>query len=119
VFVPFGEMSCNNARTGIVGITVIAGLIVLGFLYTRPGHAQTPAVAGPQEFDIASVKLNKSAADSSSTAFARGGAFTARNATLRGVIQEAYDLKDDRLLGGPDWVGYERYDIIAKPESRK
>lgn len=43
--------------------------------------------------------------------------FTARNATLRGVIQEAYDLKDDGLLGGPDWVGSERYDINAKPES--
>jgi uncharacterized protein (TIGR03435 family) len=110
-------MSSNNARIGIVGISVIPGLIALGFLYTSPGHTQTLAVADPGTFDVASVKLNKSAADSSSTTFAPGGMFTAHNATLRGVIQEAYDLKDDRLLGGPDWVGSERYDIDAKSES--
>jgi hypothetical protein len=48
-------MNSNNARTGIVGISVIPGLIALGFLYISPGHTQTPAVAGPGAFDVASV----------------------------------------------------------------
>jgi uncharacterized protein (TIGR03435 family) len=88
-----------------------------GLLYPRLFQAQTLPDAGTPAFDVASVKLNRSFGDTSSTVFARNGAFTARNATLRGVIQEAYDLKDDRLLGGPDWVGSEKYDITAKPES--
>ncbi len=74
-------------------------------------------VARSAVFDVASVKLNRSAADSSSTGFGRGGTFTARNATVRGLIEEAYVLKDDRLFGGPDWVGTAGYDVNAKPEA--
>jgi uncharacterized protein (TIGR03435 family) len=63
------------------------------------------------------VKLNKSGDPSSGTAFSHGGAFTAKNAAVRGLIQEAYRLKDDRILGGPGWLDAERYDIIAKPSA--
>jgi uncharacterized protein (TIGR03435 family) len=93
------------------------GRIGIGMLNAPLSLAQAPDSGGPsQSFDAASIKLDRSATDFSSTAFSRGGSFTARAATVRGLIEEAYRLKDDRLVGGPDWVGSETYDIIAKPE---
>ena len=100
----------------LAGIAVTAWPNGLGFLNARPGPAQKSGTGSPQAFDVASVKVDRSFRASSSTAFGPGGSFTARGATLRGVIQEAYRVKDDRLVGGPDWTGNERYDMVAKPE---
>lgn len=98
------------------GIAVAAWPIGLGLLNAGLGLAQTSGTESPQAFDVASVKVDLSFSDSSSTSFGPGGSFTARGATLRGVIQEAYQVKDARLVGGPDWAGNERYDIVAKPD---
>lgn len=100
----------------VAGIAGTACPIRLDLLNARLGLAQTSGTGNPQAFDVASVKVDRSFSDSSSTSFGPGGSFTARGATLRGVIQEAYQVKDERLVGGPDWVGNERYDIVAKPE---
>jgi uncharacterized protein (TIGR03435 family) len=45
-----------------------------------------------------------------------GDRFTAANATLRDLIGFAYGIEHARLLGGPDWIGVERFDIDAKTE---
>jgi uncharacterized protein (TIGR03435 family) len=42
--------------------------------------------------------------------------FMATNFTLHKLIQRAYDVQDDQILGGPDWVNSEGYDIDAKVE---
>jgi uncharacterized protein (TIGR03435 family) len=98
-------------------LLVIALVAASSFVHPPHLQAQALPVERPPAFDVASVKLNRSADDSSSSAFASGGAFNARNATVRGVIQEAYQLKDGNLLGVPGWADSERYDIAAKPES--
>jgi len=45
-----------------------------------------------------------------------GGRFTATNVPLRMLIRNAYQLQDSQLVGGPDWMNDERYDINAKAE---
>jgi uncharacterized protein (TIGR03435 family) len=40
----------------------------------------------------------------------------ATNVTLHGLIRRAYDVQDDQILGGPDWLNSEGYDIDAKLE---
>jgi uncharacterized protein (TIGR03435 family) len=67
-------------------------------------------LAKPQSFDVASIRLNPESSD-------RGmhrtpGRLTA-TASVRALISIASDLPEGQIVGGPDWVGSLRYDIIA------
>ena len=42
---------------------------------------------------------------------------SAKNVTLAYVVQLAYDVRAFQLLGSPDWLTSDRFDIEAKPES--
>jgi uncharacterized protein (TIGR03435 family) len=81
-------------------------------------------------FEVATIKKNVSAQDAVSgrvgVAYKPGGRIIATNATLRLLIQFAYavhdsqnhslPLKASQVVGGPDWIDSEGYDIEAKPE---
>jgi uncharacterized protein (TIGR03435 family) len=85
--------------------------------------AYTIVCAYPQsatEFDVASVKQNKSGGMGAS---ARGGSInlsgaeiTMQNVTLWKIIGVAYGFGEDKdyALTGPEWIKSERYDISAK-----
>jgi uncharacterized protein (TIGR03435 family) len=45
-----------------------------------------------------------------------GGRVSMSGVTLRLLIEQAYGVKDYQIVGGPSWLGSERYDITAKPE---
>jgi uncharacterized protein (TIGR03435 family) len=45
-----------------------------------------------------------------------GGRFTATNVALRMLIRTAYQLQDFQIVGGPDWITSERFDIVAKAD---
>ena len=69
-----------------------------------------------QEFEVVSVKPNKSGANSSSTT-SDPGRLTATNVSLRSLIAMAYGLKNYQLEG-PDWLADVKFDIAAKfPEA--
>ncbi len=38
------------------------------------------------------------------------GSLVARNITLKGLIEVAYDVNDFQVLKGPDWINSDRYD---------
>ena len=44
----------------------------------------------------------------------KGDRLMATNFTLRHLIQVAYGVPDDQILGGPDWLNTEGYDVDAK-----
>jgi uncharacterized protein (TIGR03435 family) len=46
-----------------------------------------------------------------------GGRFTATQATLRDLIRRAYDVQDNRVTGGPAWMGSDRFDVTAAAEA--
>jgi uncharacterized protein (TIGR03435 family) len=73
-----------------------------------------PAVDGlpPVAFEVTSVKLNKSG-DPFISISTNAGRFTATNFPLRLLIQNAFRLQPNQLVGGPDWLG-DRYDIVGK-----
>jgi uncharacterized protein (TIGR03435 family) len=73
---------------------------------------QTAPLAKPV-FEAASIKLDPGAdgADSDSTP----GLLRAQM-TLKRFIAYAYDVRDFQVVGGPNWIGLDHYDIIAKLE---
>jgi uncharacterized protein (TIGR03435 family) len=69
-----------------------------------------------QEFEVVSVKPNKSASNGSHT-HSDQGRMTATNVSLKSLIMRAYALKDYQVEG-PDWLPSERFDVVAKfPEA--
>jgi uncharacterized protein (TIGR03435 family) len=100
-------MGWQMTRTPSGKCFVCTGFLVIWSAITPPG-----AVA--QEFDVASVKANKSGVFASSLERS-GGQLTLRNAPLRECIELAYGILDKHYaLSGPGWLDSDRYDIVAK-----
>src|SRR4051812_34898214 len=50
---------------------------------------------------------------------ARGGRYEIKTATMLDLVRMAHGFDADKILGGPNWLELDRYDMIAKlpPES--
>ena len=82
------------------------------FLQASVGVALSLGPAVGQSFEAASIKLNTSGSNNSSTHTTRGE-LTAENVTLRRLIERAYVVADDALFG-PEWLGDNHFDIVAR-----
>jgi len=91
----------------------VALFLVTGILNAPRSQGQSPA--GRPEFEVASVKRNLSGVRGQRGPFTSSpGTFTLQNAPLRGLILNAYSVTAQHLVGGPDWVASDAYDINAK-----
>src|SRR5437764_13485953 len=78
-------------------------------------RAQSPAAPTPSPaFEVASVKTNNSGARFQMFPRLEGEHVTATNTPLRSLIQVAYNVGSDLLVGGPSSIYTERFDITAK-----
>lgn len=76
--------------------------------------AQVQTLTGaPPRFEVISVKQNVSGSTASSMSGNKGNRFTARNVPLRFLILNAYELRDNQLIGAPDWTRDKAYDVIG------
>jgi uncharacterized protein (TIGR03435 family) len=74
--------------------------------------APAPAAA----FEVSAVKASKAGSDGSDSDF-ENGRFTATNCSVKTLIEfEGYGIPESRILGGPKWIGTEKFDIEAKME---
>jgi uncharacterized protein (TIGR03435 family) len=94
-------------RTALLPIVILAGSIVPAAVL----FGQTP-VARPA-FEVASVKRQTDVVPGM-TFSARGATLTVVNNELANVIDNAYGIRRYQLVGAPDWVDSDRYDIQAK-----
>jgi uncharacterized protein (TIGR03435 family) len=80
------------------------------------GISAEPTVrdAAQQAFEVMSVKPNKSGDPGGSFGGRPGGQLAVRNNTLRNIIRNTYGLQDFQIVGGPDWMNSDRFDIAAK-----
>jgi len=99
------------------GAIAVAGPMVFGLLNAPQGIAQlTQASAGPlPSFEVASIKPNRSS-DNHVWIWSEHGRFRATGAKIKFLIEQAYDLKEYQVSGGPSWINSERFDIEAKAE---
>ncbi len=81
--------------------TVCAGLLAVAFLLRG------------QEFEVASIKPSDPNERRIGIQGSPGQArFT--GVTLKLLIQQAYNVREFQISGGPGWAGSDRYDILAK-----
>jgi uncharacterized protein (TIGR03435 family) len=71
-------------------------------------------VAQRPEFEVASVKLHTSDDQRVMMAALPGGRFVAANTPLRFLIRTAFQLQEDQVVGGPNWLATDRFDIEAR-----
>ncbi len=90
-------------------ISACRNLIVLAACIAAGQTAQSQPA-----FEVASIKPSDPANGGTQIGVSPGGVFTAKNVTVKALIQQAYELRDFQISGGPGWVETERYDIIAK-----
>ncbi|HEY4356736.1 MAG TPA: TIGR03435 family protein [Acidobacteriaceae bacterium] len=82
-------------------------------------HAQVPTSEHRPSFEVASIRQNLTN-DRRSFSVQPGGRLVVRNASLKDLIAAAFGMADipalvhDRILGGPDWIDSDHYDIEAK-----
>src|SRR5262249_25992354 len=70
----------------------------------------------PTEFEVASGKINKESQAQMHFRFL-GGGLELRPIPLRGMIEFADGIDDDKMIGGaPSWVEHELYDMVAKTD---
>src|SRR5690242_12086188 len=98
----------------------LAGNVVL--VVAAIAAAITTAVPQAQKlsFEVASIK--RSTPDAKMSVFnVRGERFVMTNTPLKRILQFAYfrtdkPLSNDQIIGGPNWIGTDRFDIEAKAE---
>jgi bla regulator protein blaR1 len=103
---------------GGAGFVVFAVPIVFGLAKPMQSRAESPAqntgVVTPGYESVSIKPAHPVGGIVSSRMMMMTDGFTATNATLQGVIQVAYGVKDNQISGGPDWLNSEMYDIEAK-----
>jgi uncharacterized protein (TIGR03435 family) len=78
--------------------------------------AQSPAPR-PQ-FDVVSVKPNTGTGRGVQIGSPSPGRFRAENVWLRFLIQNAWNVKDYQIVGGPAWAASDRFNIDATADSK-
>jgi uncharacterized protein (TIGR03435 family) len=91
-----------------IGITRTGWLAVVLLAFQCMPSAQL-------EFDVASIKENKSLDAGGTMRLMPGGGITAQHLPARSYITIAYQLQPFQLIGAPDWTRETYYDITAKP----
>jgi uncharacterized protein (TIGR03435 family) len=86
---------------------VLAGFI----LCAAPVFAQTG-------FEVVSIKPSDPLSNNMHMGVGPGGGFEASGVTLRTLIQQAYNVRNFQILGGPGWIDTDKYDIITKDEAK-
>jgi uncharacterized protein (TIGR03435 family) len=97
--------------------SMAASAVVLGGLMLASSFAPrwiAFAQQEPQQFEVASVKSNRSGDSHWYIRIAPGGKLLAKNATLRSLVLQAYEVQDFQLTGGPAWLTSGRFDIEGR-----
>jgi uncharacterized protein (TIGR03435 family) len=116
-----GADAMGVAKRMLLSVSALAAIIApvaVGVLDAPRVRAQSDALRiGEQKFEVASVKPNKTAPPPSRIALQPGGRITVVNMPLRALIRFAFQVQEFQIVGGPDWIASDRFDINAKAEN--
>jgi uncharacterized protein (TIGR03435 family) len=78
--------------------------------------AVPPPPSAAPEFDVSTVKPTAPSEDRTDGIATRSGLVDGRNVTLQRCIIGAYSVGPHQVVGGPDWVYTDRWDIMGKSD---
>ncbi|HSY36611.1 MAG TPA: TIGR03435 family protein [Acidobacteriaceae bacterium] len=120
-----GKISANN---NMVTGTWTQGVAPLPLSFSRatketaweipappPPRKSMPPDADPS-FEVSTIKPNDSGLRSMQVLTFRGRTFLTENSSLADLIMFAYRVQRQQILGAPDWIEKDRYDISATPD---
>jgi len=87
-------------------VSLIAGVGTLA--------AQQAPPSATASFELTSVKRNVSGSESANNRNEPNGSFSGTNITLRPFIARAYGVRGFQVTGGPQWIDFERFDIVGR-----
>jgi uncharacterized protein (TIGR03435 family) len=99
-------------RRFVVALSVTTALISVGTCIPL-GRAQS---SPRPQFDVASIKQRNDGATSSACCLGPGGSLNAKNQRVSNLIGFAWTMKYYQLVGGPNWLESDRFDIEATTE---
>jgi len=75
-----------------------------------------PVFAQQPKFDLADVHVSATAHGYAQSfgGLLREGRYVNRDATMLGLIGEAYGVSEDNIAGGPGWLSLDLFDVVAK-----
>ena len=107
--------------TGVLAFPFVLGLT--STTRTRAASRAEDVAQASFTFESVSIKLNEAGTEALKsgkganlyrTMLGNSSGVTMTNTPLRQLIQGAYELQDDRVYGGPEWLSTDLYDINAK-----
>jgi uncharacterized protein (TIGR03435 family) len=98
-------------------------VIIVDSLNEKP-TANAPNIAeilhlppAPTEFDVAEIKPSDPNSKARGFQIQRGGRVNIAGISLKNMIENAWNLTDDMLIGAPKWLDDDRFTIVAKAPS--
>jgi uncharacterized protein (TIGR03435 family) len=80
-------------------------------------YCQTAEKAPPLEFEVASFKPSAPGQQGGQVSPRPGNkTYAGTNMTLRAYMSVAYQVRDSQIVGGPSWLGTDRFDMEAQAE---
>jgi len=103
------------ARLAIFAVPIALGVALAGQSQSQPQTHPAEVSSPTYEYDVVSIKLNKSGDSKHFMVNFPGDGISAENVPMRLIVQYAFDFSDStRFSPMPSWVDSERYDIEAK-----
>jgi uncharacterized protein (TIGR03435 family) len=103
----------NSGQRFLMRIVILLSLCFL--TCARMPAQQTPGVSST--FSVAIIK--PSAPDAVTVTQIRGNRFATEGTTFVDVFKYAYNVHPDQVVGGPEWLRTQKFDILADPETEK
>jgi uncharacterized protein (TIGR03435 family) len=104
----------EDSRTSSWTILLVVIAVVSGATLNLFAQQATPPVGPSPKFEVASVRPNMSGDNKMSSQILPGGRYNAINIPPRLLIMNSYSLQPQQLVGAPEWISSERFDIVAK-----
>ena len=102
-------------RTGTAALVISGLLLVLLCISIASAPLQTSAQTSPLKFEVATIKPSSPDEVGGGVKPLPGGqTYVSNNMPLRVVIRVIYKIPDSVIIGGPNWINTDLWDIQAK-----